>query len=450
MSANGKNMKKILLICFVLAGSGLFAETINLEEVRTLALSNSRSLAKYNLAIRSAGLEGKTLLYSNLPSLSIGASAGMSLWSAANAAPIENPMDTFSAGASVSVSQRIFEGGKSVIQKAINEIASESARKDALLEFFNILDSADNAYYAVLEAGATLQAEESSLAASVTNLAIAEIRHAGGIINQGDYLKALAEKEARENSRNQARRTLSLNITKLRALTGLNAVPDLAPVEFGKYEKLIERLGLIRDEEADLLYNQFWRLLSGGNPSLSKALLARERSEKNLSLSKTSFLPSLGASFSTGLNYSPGNGLEMSGGRVSLSASIPVDFWVLSNNVEKSKIAREAAMLDYAGAEIQLATDLQSALLNAFAYAGSFLSTRRSLEYAEKHFEYVMERFRLSQSSVSEYTDADTLFITSRNNHIRSSYGFLQSLSKLRSLAAIDDEERLVNILLGD
>ena len=109
----------------------------------------------------------------------------------------------------------------------------------------------------------------------------------------------------------------------------------------------------------------------------------------------------------------------------------------------------ESAALDYISAEIQMETELQSALLNTFAYAGSVLSSRRSMEYSEKHFEYVMELFRLSQSSVSELGEASSLLINSRNNHIKASYSFLQSLSRLRSLGAIDDEERLLSILYG-
>jgi len=210
----------------------------------------------------------------------------------------------------------------------------------------------------------------------------------------------------------------------------------------------MERMGTISVEEEDSLYDQFWKLLAAANPSLAKSALAKGRAEKNLSMARTSYSPTLSASFSTGLNYSPNNGLETSSGRVSLSLSIPVDFWVQANNVQKSKLSLESSALDYVSAGIQLETELQSALFNVFANAGSFLSSRRSLEYAEKHFEYMSERYRLSQSSVSEYGDASTLLINSRNSHIKASYGFLQSLSKLRSLSAIDDEERLTELLL--
>jgi outer membrane protein TolC len=122
----------------------------------------------------------------------------------------------------------------------------------------------------------------------------------------------------------------------------------------------------------------------------------------------------------------------------------------MSNKIEKSKIARDSSALDYKNAETNLETDLQGALLNAFAYAGTVLHSRLSLEYAEQHFEYVNERYRLSQSSVSDLGEAATLLINSRNSQIKARYGFLQALSKLRSLGAIDDEQKLMELLTGE
>jgi outer membrane protein TolC len=446
-------MKKAVLF-LLLASFGvsvLAAQTISLEEVRTLALLNSRSLAKANLNMQSLALSEKSRLQTYLPSLSLGANATMNLWNSSNAEPIKNPFDTFNAGASASISESItFHGSRALIEKAINELSSESAKKDALAEYFSVIDSADNAYYAVLEAMATIEADEQSLQTAMASLSIAEIRRTSGMISPGDYIRALAEKESRENSRNQARRSLNLAAAKLRSLTGLSAMPQLDQIDFSKYEELILRLGNISDEEADLVYGKFLALIFTSNPSFAKASLADQRAEKNLNMAKLGYVPSLSASFSTGLNYSLKNGYELSAGKLSLTLSIPIDFWVASNNIEKSKIARESSALDYIGAVTQLETDLQSALINCFGYAGSVLSSRRSLDYAQTHFNYVMERYRLSQGSASDINEASSLLINSRNSYIRAHYGFLQSLSKLRSMAAIDNEERLVNILMGN
>jgi len=445
-------MKKTVLLysLILLAGFGVFAQTLNLEQVRTLALANSRSLAKYNLAVTSTILDERSRIYTTLPSLSLGANASMNLWNAQNSTPVENPFDTFSSGLNFSVSQKIFEGGKTLIQKAINEIASESARKDAMAEYFNVLDSADNAYYAVLGAMAVLEAEESSLKTALTSLSIAEVRLASGIINQGDYLKALADKESRENSRNQARRNLNLSIMKLKSLIGLKELPELQQINFTGYEDIILLLGNISDKEADLLFGEFWKSIVSSNPSLAKAGLACQRAENNSTMTQRGYSPSLSASFSTGLNYSQNNGMEMSSGKLSLNLTIPIDYWVIANNVEKSKIALNSAALDYISAEINLETELQSALINVFTYAGSIINTNLSLAYSEKHFEFIMERYRLSQSSITELNDASTLLITSRNNLINARYGFLQSLSKLRSLGVFADEEKIIEILMGN
>jgi outer membrane protein TolC len=276
------------------------------------------------------------------------------------------------------------------------------------------------------------------------------------MINQGDYLKALADKEDRENSRNQARRNLTLNAAKLNTLTGLTGTPELEQIDFDAYEELIQRLGGISDEEADALYDRLWETIAQTNPSLARAALNNRRAEKSLSLARRDYSPTVSATiFTTGINYSTAGGLaggfsSSSGGGISIRGSIPVDFWGMSNRIEKSKIARDSAALDYIGAEISLETELQSSLLSAFAQAESVLSSRRSLGYTEKHFEYVMERYRLSQSSVSDLGEASALLINSRNNHIKSRYGFLQSLSRLRSLGAIDDEEKLVHIIMGN
>ncbi len=441
--------KQIILICagLCITGMSAFAETINLEQARTLALANSRSLARYNLSIRSSELNEKSHLYTMLPEVSAGYSASMrymnSDWKFAN------PVDTLNTGASISITQKIFEGGKSFIQKSINEIATESIRKGALAEYFNVIDSADNAYYAVLEAAANLEAAESSLQTAVSSLEIAEIRQISGMINQGDYLKAMADKETRENARNQARRAVSQAMTEFRRLTGLAESVELEQIDFSSYDNLIHSLAEITDDKAAALYEHFWEILVRENPSLAQSALSNQQAEKTLSLTRRDYVPTISATlFSTSLNYSIADGFSATpNGAISLTGTIPLDFWVLNNQLEKSKITREQAAMSYIDAETELETSLQTALLNAFSQAGSVLSSRRSLEYAEKHFEYVMERYRLSQSSVSDLGEASSLLINNRNSLIGASYGFLQSLSRLRSLGAIDEEEKLTQII---
>jgi len=444
-------MKRVLMLInlFIAAGFGVFAQTLGLEQARTLGLANSRSLARYELSIRSSILDEKNQLYSMLPSVSAGYSASVDYlrnWE------LVNPVDTFTAGASFSVTQIIFQGGKSFIQKAISAIAAESVRIDALSEYFNVLDSIDNAYYAVLEASATLEAEKLSLESANMALSIANIRRESGMINQGDYLKALSDAESRGNSVNQARRNLSLTMTKFKILVGISGTVELEPVDFSEYERILTRLAAISDEDASALYEEFLVKVRTSNPAFVRSTLNSKMAEKSHTLTIRDYAPVISATiFGTGLSYSAANGFSnSSSGGVSISGRIPVDFWLLNNKLEKDKLALESAAMDFKNAELSLETEVQTDLLNIFSQAGSVLSSRRSLEYTEKHYQFVLERYRLSQSSVSDLTDASALYINSRNSQISGTYSFLRSLSRLRSLTALEDEKKLLDMFLKD
>jgi outer membrane protein TolC len=439
-------MKKLsaIVITLLAAPTILFSvgETLSLEKARELALSNSRSLAKYRLAVQGSALDEKTQGYAGLPSLSAGLSASATIWTGEGVTQ-DMLKDSFRAGANIGVSQQLWDGGKNSLLKAINSIATGMARQDALAEYFSVLDAADTAYYTVLEAAAALAAAESSLETGVLGLSVAEIRLANNMISQADYLQAQAEKESRETSRSQARRDLSLGRTKLKALTGLAEIPELEPADFEGREKLLRTLADLDDDGIDRLYALLWKQVGERNPGLVKAGLNSTRAEKNVSLAARDYSPTVSASASAGLGYDIAGDFNPSPGSLSLNVNIPLDFHVTAANVAKRRIALEQAALDYRSTEVSLDLEIQSTLLNLVSQAGQTLSSRRALDYADKRLEYVAELYRLSQNSPSELSDAQALVSANRNQLIRAQYGFLRGLSAIRSLGLFDSEDEI-------
>ncbi|MDR1956916.1 MAG: TolC family protein [Treponema sp.] len=431
-----------------LAVFGAAEETLTLEAARGLGLANSRSLAQFNLTLQSNLLDEKAQTYTMLPSLSLGASASITLW---NQEGIQLPRieEHFSGGANFGISQKLYDGGKYPVLKAINAITTDITRKEARSEYFAVLDAVDTAYYGVLEASAAYNAAEAALETAVLSLSFAELRFESGMIRSGEYLQALAEKEAKEASRNQARGAVALSILKLRNLTGLKEIPALEGVDFAAYEELLRRLGDLSPEAFDGVYRALWNEAAVHNPSIIKAGLLSQRAEESVVLAQKDYLPTVSASLSTGLNYTVQNGLEPAAGRLSLSGSIPLDFWVIGNKVAQQKLAWERAALDYRNAEAALALDLQAALLDAMAQAGSVRSSYKALEYAQKHFEYIMELYRLSQNSLQSLSDAASLLSTNQNQLIKAQYGFLRNLATLRSLGSFETDGALHALLLG-
>jgi outer membrane protein TolC len=440
-------MKRTLLglLLTVAALHNLAGENLSLEQTRSLALANSRTLAKYNLAIKRNDLEEQSRRYSNLPSLSLGLSGSMTLWSQQQGAI----QDSMSAGASFSVSQKIWDGGKNSVLKAINALSAGITRQEARSAYFVVLDEADTAYYAVLQAIAALDVATSGLETAALGLDIAKIRFENKMIGEVDYLEALSEQAAKETSLNQARRDLALGMARLRSLTGFRELTGLEPVDFTVYEDLIQHLAVLPEADTLDLYLKLWKITVANNPALAKAGLLSEKAREQVTQATRDYMPSFSASVSTGMNYTYKDGLDPSSVRFSLSGSIPLDFWVTRNNVEKQRIAEGEAVLDYQSALESLDIDLQTALLDAVSQAALVLSSRRAYEYAQKHFEYVLELYRLSRNSQSELSDAAATLSSNRNQLIRAQYGFLLSLSKLRSLGSFEDEGALGAILMA-
>ncbi len=141
---------------------------------------------------------------------------------------------------------------------------------------------------------------------------------------------------------------------------------------------------------------ELWNILSTNNPDYASAVLTFQRAEKNTSLASKDYFPSLSAGFSTGVGYSYRNGFKLSDGRLSISASIPLDFWVTANSVQRSRIAQQQSTLDFEDAVNRFGISVQTGILDCVAQAASVMSSQKALEYAEKHYENVLELYRLS------------------------------------------------------
>ena len=458
------------VVLLVMAASGLPAQESNLsgaamslEAARTLALVNSRNLARYNLTIQSNLLAERSQFYSELPQLGrLSINAGANLW----------PSDMFqwsdesytedyfkrslSAGISIgSVSYTIWDGGKDAIRREINSLTTEMSRQDALSEYYSVLASVDSAYYNVLEAIAALEAAEGSLATSALSLSMAEIRYQSGMISDSTYLQALADNASRETSRNQSRRDLTVARLRLKDLLGIDELPDLEPVDFNTQEELISLLVNIDDSKFEKLFNSFWTRVQANNPTLIKSGMNSARSDLNTNLSSRDYYPTISASLglpglSTGYNRTNDNfELRTSGGSFSISASIPIEIWKTKNSVDRQKNSNEMTSMEYAGSVNSMSTDLYIALLDLISQAGLILSSRRALDYAQKHFDYVLELYRMSRNSPSDLSDAESLVRSNRNQLNRYQYSFLNGLSKLRSMGAFNSEDEIMAMIFS-
>ncbi|MCL2480307.1 MAG: TolC family protein [Spirochaetaceae bacterium] len=435
----------LAVILFIFFGAFCIAEdALNINQIRSFALSNSKILSKLNLSIESSILNEKAQNYNNLPSFSLGGSAGGNLWGGET-----NITDSYDAGANISLSQKIWDGGRNSVISSINKLSTEIARKEALQEYFRVLDSADAAYYGVLESQASLDAANSLLEVSMLGLAIAEIRHESGVISIGDYLQAVAENESKKTNQSLAKRDLALSIAKLKSITGLKEIPGLEAIDFETYENAIQKLSKLTDNEVDKINSTFWETIYVNNPLLAKSSLSSKKADRAVDLATKDYFPHINLGVSTGLTYNNIYGSDTLPGKLSISGSIPLNLWVTRNNIQNKKIAQEQASLDYRETELSLDIEIQSGILNCIAQASSVISSRKALEYSQKQLENKMELYRLSSASISELSDAVAMVSLNQNQLIRAQYSFLLYLSFIRSLGVFESEQQVIELMIS-
>ena len=450
-----RNKFAFCLAALLMFTTSAFAQqNMSMEQARELALINSRSLARYNLAIQSSLLNEKTNKLNWLKyNITAGISASVKLWTKEGISA-DIIRDSLDAGANISlgsVSVTLFDGGKNAILREINTISTEQTRLNALAEYYSVINSVDSEYYSVLEAVAALEAAESSFATATLSLEMAEIRRANGMINDASYLQALSDMASKETSRNQSRRNLALANLRFRELLGIDYTPVLEPVNIDAHENLINYLAVIEDADYYSLFAVFRKEIQTRNPSFVNSALSSEIISKNVTSSQRDYLPTLSASLSLpGIEYSIRNGFNvLPGGVFSLSASIPLDFRTLSNNAERQRIAQQQSALDYRSASSTLDINLSVMLLNLISQAGQILSSRRALDYAQRHFDQALELYRMSRYSPSELSAAETILRSNRDTYNSLCYSFLKSLSNIKSAGVFNSDDEIINMIFS-
>jgi len=427
----------------VFTGSSLHAaDSLSLAKARELAIANSRSIQKTLLAVDSSLLAEKAQTYAMLPQASL-SMAGELDYPAAFSSGLGSAA---SASASLALSQTIYDGGEGAILAAIDRLATESARAEARAAYGEVLAATDDAYYSALEAEAAVEAAESDLSASKIHLSIAQAKYESGVVIKSAVLEAQAVTAAKETALSQARRNMLVASAKLKSLTGRAGKPS--GVDFSGYEALMAKINALDDEAVDGLISRLYALGVAGNPDLAVSSLAASQAQKEIEVAKTGYLPEASIALSHGASYTGYGGLDLaSKTSLSIGVKIPLDFLATKNAVQSKTIAARQASLDKDEAADTLNLEIQGAVYDLIADVRSVASSQKALDYAESHYQGVLELYRLSKASSSELSDAELLVSANRSSLISARYSFLSRLSRLKTLAGSENDSLILSLI---
>ncbi len=418
---------------------------LTLAKARELTLSRSATLQKAALAVRAASLAATSQGYAALPSLIASAGGAYDLYPVPVVSLGSNP-NIATATAQVSVGETIYDGGRvpALVKKfGVATIAAQESLRATRVSF---IGQADSAFFAVLEAEASVAAAASDLDAANLRQTIAQAKIDAGSLSKSAYLQTEADTAGYETVLLLAKKTLSSARAKMASLTGLPASTALQQVDFSSYDVLLSKLGSMDETAIDELAASVVAIAKADSPTISGYALTSQQARLALDIAKKGYLPTVQAGLSQNFAYGNVSGID-SGASVSLTATMSLDFWNTANDVDSAAVAASQADLDMSQGGTDLELSVTQALYEWISSAASISSSAKAVDYARSNYENVLEQFKLSSATTSDLSTAEALVSSDETALITARYGFLSNLSTLAGLAGLEDGAKIVGLV---
>jgi len=427
------------LLLLVIAGGVSAEETLTLEEARSLAEANSPTLQSASLEMDAAELEKAALKYDWYPRVSLSGRIGVS------GAESELLSSEVNSSVRISLSQQIWDGGKSALQRKLSGVGVEIAASDWESTLLDVRCQCDQYFFAYLEAADQEAAAEADLAAAEARLAEIEGKLEAGMISRASYLEARADAAGKETALLQKQRNTFSARAELASYLGLDELPE-TEYSVEEYTVGIEAIAALDEAQIEEISGKLIGQGLAEAPELLKADLAEKQALLTAAVEKKEYAPTVSLSLSD--QFSPGRGEDLSGNAsISLSASITLSQWKRGNTADQAEIAVQQSSLSSSETRRTYVLGIESAWNDLISAARTAVSAGAALEYAEELYKETLEMYNLSAGSLMDLRDAEATLVTNRNTCSSARFDYLKSVSNLVSILALEDENLLWEII---
>ncbi len=168
-------------------------------------------------------------------------------------------------------------------------------------------------------------------------------------------------------------------------------------------------------------------------PQIGRAKLDVEIADRNVSLARSAYYPTLRLSAGYGTSWSDVSTNSFStqlknsaSGSVSLSLNIPIfNSFSVRNNVKSQKIAYRMAEYDMHIVQKQLNKEIQQALIDATGALEQYHSSLKTVATTEESFRIIEQRYNIGAASPVDYSVALYNLINARSQLTQAKYQYI-------------------------
>jgi len=427
IKAHTMTTKKIVFF-LLLIGFQLSAQSKKwtLEECVDYAIQNNISVKQSELDLKSSDIDKLEAVGGFLPSLS--GNANYSINTGASINPVTNQFQnqtfkSFSASANSGV--MLFNGlanWKTLQRAKLNKIAN-SYRLDKMKD--DIALSVANSYLQILFNKEQLKVQKNQNLITKENIKRTQELIDAGLLPAGDIF------ELQATDATQEQQIVATENTLLIAKIGL--CQTLLIEDFVNFD--------ISDEVIDLPMTNITNesqeaILEKAKESVNDVKIAManlEVAKKDVSLSRSSYLPTLSGFFGYNTRWAestPYNFIDQltlfDGTGVGLQLSVPIlNGFATRGRVQRAKINQERSEFQLKQAELDLERNVYQAYNDVINAKKSYEAAQKTLEARKQSFNFSKERFEVGLMNSFDFSQSTLAFENAQSEVLRTKYDYL-------------------------
>lgn len=414
-------MKKITLLLLTLIPLAAGAKTWTLDECVTYAIDHNINVLNRRVSVQESELAVTEAKDRFLPQLQAYGSQSFNFGRGLTADNTYANRNTSSFSVGANLSLPIFQGLRAVRQLSYSRTALkaqleqvEAAKDDVTL---NVISQ----YLQALYASEMLQVAKNNLAISQSELSRRQALLDAGRLPGLDIHEARAQVAQDELSVTNAVNDSILARLDLAQLLNLPDADDFEIAPLGDEDILLPNPEQIFENA--LQYNHTMRA----------GRLQQEAAEKNVSLAKSGYIPTLSFSAGLGTNYYKTSGYqnENFGAQmrhnfaksIGFSLSVPIfDAFSTRNNVRRARIQQESLRLQLDDSRNRLYKAIMQAHTQAIGAVKKQESARIAVESSLAAFEAMKVKYDNGRANATEFQKAQSNYINSQAQAVQAKY----------------------------
>ncbi len=334
---------------------------------------------------------------------------------------------------SVTVQQPVFTGGKILLGYQLASLASQRAKNVVENKKNELSFQVTSTYLNILKLQELRELSENSLRSTTAKLQQVKDKYDAGLAKRSDVLQWQVKLQNDRTALNEIDSNLQIVLSMWKNLLGTKQLYYPEKINVTDWQEEMEFFADLTGDDKDNYLEEILAQVEKFNPTLKMLDVNESMMQKNYTMKKGNFLPSINLQFT--YEIEDDDKLDFSGrDSWNLAAIVSLPLFSGGSNYTELKQAqhelrRTRYNIEYARENLYVGA--KQAILTLTNKAEEIDNNRKALEFAQENHQIINSLFDQDMVTNVELMDAEVMMFSSQMNLTASYYDFIEGLYEL-------------------